>query len=121
MLKLEPDDMSVVALIQYSDYLEENKLDAATYQLAFWMKLFTPLSCLVMLLIAIPLVFTATPRSGGTGQRFIIGLLLGILFFIFNRAVNHLGLVYGLMPVFSAAIPLIFVTLVTVLLIRRIR
>lgn len=121
VLKLEPEDMSMAALMQYSDYLEENKLDAASYQLAFWVKLFSPLSCLVMLLIAIPLVFTATPRSGGTGQRLIIGLLLGILFFIFNRAVNHLGVVYGLMPVFSAAIPLVFVTVITVLLIRRIR
>lgn len=121
VLKLEPDDMSMASLMQYSDYLEENELDAAIYQLAFWMKLFTPLACLVMLLIAIPLVFTATPRSGGTGQRVIIGLLLGILFFIFNQAINHLGVVYGLMPIFSASIPLLFVTFITIFWIRRIR
>ncbi|MES0328393.1 MAG: LPS export ABC transporter permease LptG [Gammaproteobacteria bacterium] len=121
VLRLEPEDMSVFSLMQYSDYLEENELDAAVYQLAFWMKLFTPLACLVMLLIAIPMVFSASPRSGGTGQRVIVGLLLGILFFIFNRAINHLGVVYGLMPVFSASIPLIFVTVITVFMIRRIR
>jgi lipopolysaccharide export system permease protein len=113
--------MSVMSLMRYSEYLEANELDAAAYQLAFWMKLFTPLACLIMLLIAIPMVFTASPRSGGTGQRVIIGLLLGILFFIFNRAVNHLGVVYGLMPIISAAIPLIIVTAITVFLIRRIR
>ena len=121
VLKLEPADMSALSLLQYSDYLEENKLDAAVYQLAFWVKVFTPLACLVMLLIAIPLVFTATPRSGGTGQRVIIGLLLGIMFFVFNRAINHLGVVYGVMPVLSASIPLIVVTFITVFLIRRIR
>ena len=121
VLRLEPEDMSVSSLIEYSNYLEENELDAATYQLAFWVKLFTPLSCLVMLLIAMPLVFNATPRSGGTGQRVIIGLLLGILFFIFNRAINHLGVVYGVMPIFSAALPLIFVTSITFFMIRRIR
>lgn len=121
VLELEPEDMSAVSLIQYSDYLEENELDAAVYQLAFWMKVFTPLACLVMLLIAMPLVFTSSPRSGGTGQRVIIGLLLGILFFVFNRAINHLGVIYGVMPIFSASIPLIFVTFITVFLIRRIR
>ena len=121
VLRLDPEDMSIISLMQYSDYLEENELDADIYRLAFWVKLFTPLSCLVMLLIAMPLVFTSSSRSGGTGQRVIIGLLLGILFFVFNRAINHLGLVYGLMPVFSAAIPLIFVTFITVFLIRRIR
>lgn len=121
VLKLEPRDMSVTSLMKYSDYLEKNHLDAATYQLAFWMKLFTPLTCLVMLLIAMPLVFNATSRSGGTGQRVIVGLLLGILFFVFNRAVNHLGVVYGVMPILSAAIPLVFVTAITFFLIRRIR
>jgi len=121
VLRLEPQDMSMMSLMRYSEYLEANELDAAAYQLAFWMKLFTPLACLVMLLIAIPMVFTASPRSGGTGQRVVIGLLLGILFFIFNRAINHLGVVYGLMPIISAAIPLLFVTCITVFLIRRIR
>lgn len=121
VLELEPQDMSAISLMQYSAYLEENELDSAVYQLAFWVKVFTPLACLVMLLIAMPLVFTASPRSGGTGQRVIIGLLLGILFFVFNRAINHLGVVYGIMPILSASIPLIFVTFITVFLIRRIR
>ncbi len=121
VLELEPQDMSAISLMQYSTYLEENELDAAAYQLAFWVKVFTPLACLVMLLIAIPLVFTATQRSGGTGQRVIIGLLLGILFFVFNRAINHLGVVYGVMPALSASIPLVFVASLTIFLIRRIR
>lgn len=121
VLKLEPEDMSIVSLIKYNKYLEENELDSAIYQLSLWVKLFTPFGCLVMLLIAMPLVFASTPRSGGTGQRVVIGLFLGIVFFIFNRAVNHLGVVYGLMPILSASIPIIFVTFITVLMIRRIR
>lgn len=121
VLRLEPEDMSLASLMEYSDYLEDNELDAAVYRLAFWVKLFTPLACLVMLMIAVPLVFTASPRSGGTGQRVIIGLLLGILFFVFNRAINHLGVVSGLPPVLSASIPLIFIASITVFFIRRIR
>lgn len=121
VLRLEPDDMSARDLLEYSDYLEENALDARTYKLAFWVKVFLPVTCLVMLLIAIPLVFNTTARSGGTGQRIMLGLMLGILFFVFNRAVNNLGIVYSLPPAVSAAMPLVIVTILTSVLIRRIR
>lgn len=121
VLNLDPEDMSATDLYQYSDYLTANELDAGSFRLAFWIKMFTPVTCLVMLLIAMPLVFNATPRSGGTGQRIMVGLLLGIAFFVFNRASNHLGLVYGLMPAMSAALPLLLVTAVSVVMIRRIR
>lgn len=121
VLNLDPEDMSARDLYQYSDYLSSNELDADPFRLALWIKAFTPATCLVMLLIAMPLVFNATPRSGGTGQRIMVGLLLGIAFFVFNRASNHLGLVYGLMPALSAALPLLLVTSISVVMIRRIR
>ena len=121
VLKLDPADMSALDLMKYGDYLNENELDAVSYQLAFWIKVFMPITCIVMLLIAMPLVLNATPRSGGTGQRVLIGLLLGILFYVFNRAVNHLGVVYGLPPILSASLPLMMVVFITVVLIRRIR
>lgn len=121
VLRLEPGDMSAIDLMQYSDYLEENELDAMSYKLAFWVKVFMPFTCLVMLLIAMPLVFNTTVRSGGAGQRIIVGLMLGILFFVLNRAVNNLGIVYGLPPVLSAAMPLVFVASLALVLIRRIR
>jgi len=110
VLKLDPADMSALDLMKYGDYLNENELDAVPYQLAFWIKVFMPITCIVMLLIAMPLVLNATPRSGGTGQRVLIGLLLGILFYVFNRAVNHLGVVYGLPPILSASLPLMMVS-----------
>ena len=121
VLRLEPTDMSAFDLMQYSEYLEQNELDAVPYKLALWVKIFLPFTCLVMLLVAMPLVFNTTPRSGGTGQRVIIGMLLGILFFVFNRAVNSLGVVYGLAPVLSAAIPLVLVAIAALVLIRKIR
>ena len=121
VLELDPVDMSALDLMQYGDYLKENELDAVPYHLAFWIKVFTPVTCIAMLLIAMPLVFNATPRSGGIGQRVLIGLLLGILFYVFNRAINHIGVVYGLPPILSASMPLMMVATITLVLIRRIR
>lgn len=121
VLSLEPDDMSAQDLYQYSDYLKTNGLDAAEYELAFWVKLLTPFTCLAMLLIAMPMVFNTTPRSGGTGQRIIVGLMLGIAFFVLNSAVNHLGVVYAVPAFISAAVPLLLITAVAIGLLRRVR
>lgn len=121
VLLLWPEDMSAQDLYQYSDYLKNNGLDAVEYELAFWIKLFTPFTCLAMLLIAMPMVFNTTPRSGGTGQRVVVGLILGILFFVLNRAVNHLGVVYGIPSVLSAAIPLIIIASASILMLRKVR
>jgi lipopolysaccharide export system permease protein len=121
VLRVLPEDMSAEDLYQYSRYMDRNGLDAVEYQLAFWIKIFTPFTCLAMLLIAMPLVFNTTPRSGGTGQRVIIGALLGIFFFVLNRATSHLGVVYGLPAIFSAAVPMMLVSVVSIVLLRRLK
>lgn len=108
VIAVKPGDMSATDLYKYSDYLEKNQLDASHYRLAFWLKVITPLSTLVMLLIALPFVF-GTLRSGSSGQRVLIGILIGIGYFIMGRVVNHIGQVYGLHPLLSAVLPMIIV------------
>lgn len=120
VLELESKDMSAVELFTYSEYLRGNKLDDGEYKLAFWIKVFTPLTCLAMLLIAMPIVFSTTPRSGGLGQRLILALLIGIIYFVINRSINHLGLALNIAPILSAAIPLVLVVLVSLLFMRRV-
>lgn len=108
VIAVKPGDMSAIDLYKYSDYLEMNQLDASHYRLAFWLKVITPLSTLVMLLIALPFVFGGL-RSGSAGQRVLIGILIGIGYFIMGRVVNHIGQVYGLHPLLSAVLPMIIV------------
>lgn len=121
VLELESKDMSAVELLTYSRYLQENKLDDGEYKLAFWIKVFTPLTCLAMLMIAMPIVFSTTPRSGGVGQRLILALLIGIIYFVINRSINHLGLALNVAPILSASIPLILVIVVSTYFMRRVK
>jgi len=121
VLELESKDMSAEELLTYSEYLQENKLDDGEYKLAFWIKIFTPLTCLAMLMIAMPIVFTTTPRSGGVGQRLMIALLIGIIYFVINRSINHLGLALNIAPILSAAIPLIMVMVVSLYFMSRVK
>jgi len=120
VLELMPKDMSAAELLTYSQYLQDNKLDDTEFKLAFWIKIFTPLTCLAMLMIAMPIVFATSPRSGGVGQRLMLALLIGIVYFVINRSINHLGLALNVAPILSASIPLFIVMAVSLYYMRRV-
>lgn len=120
VLELKSKDMSAVELLTYSGYLQENNLDNEKYLLEFWIKIFTPLTCLVMLLLAMPIVFSATPRSGGIGQRIMLAMLIGVVYFVVNRSVNHLGLVFDVIPMISASAPLLLVLFISIYFMKKI-
>ena len=121
VLNLEPGDMSATELWQYSLYLDENELESDSFWLAFWVKIFTPLTSVGMLIIAVPLVLTSSTRTGGTGRRILIGIIIGVAFYVLNRVVNQMGIIYGITPVLSAGLPSLLVIAVSVALIRKIR
>lgn len=120
VVSVKPENMSALDLYQYNRYLQDNELESSHYQLAFWIKVFTPLSTLVMLLIALPFVFSSQ-RAGGAGNRMLLGLLLGIGFFLLNRTMNHLGQVYHIYPFVSASAPVFMVMILSFFALRRVK
>ena len=120
VVSVEPDNMSAIDLHKYTNYLKSNELDASHYELAFWIKVFTPISSLVMLLIALPFIF-GSQRSSGAGNRMLVGLLLGIGFYLLNRTVNHLGQVYHIYPFVSASAPVLFVAMASFYALRKVK
>lgn len=120
VVSVKPENMSAIDLYQYSNYLKDNDLESSHYDLAFWIKIFTPLSTLVMLLIALPFVF-GSQRAAGTGGRVLFGLLLGIGFFLLNRTMNHLGQVYNVYPFVSASAPVFMVALLSLHALRKVK
>ncbi|MBA2408527.1 MAG: LPS export ABC transporter permease LptG [Gammaproteobacteria bacterium] len=120
VIEQKPEHMPAWRLARYIDYLRDNHLAAESYELAFWTRFTTPLSSLVMLLLAIPFVFGSL-RTGGAGQRLFIGLLIGIAFHLINRALNHLALVYGLDPLQGATLPLLAFFVIGLIAVARTR
>ncbi len=119
-ISVEPRDMAAANLYRYIGYLERNGLSAEIYRLAFWSRIATPLSSLVMLLLAIPFVFGPL-RSVGVGQRLFVGVLVGLVFYIFNRGLSHLSLIYGIAPALSAFAPLLLFTAIGLIALRQVR
>ncbi|UCE89761.1 MAG: LPS export ABC transporter permease LptG [Pseudomonadota bacterium] len=117
-VSISPEVLSLWRLRDYIGYLNDNELDAAPYELAFWSKVTMPLTIGVMVLIAVPFVL-GSMRNISVGRRVVIGFFAGLGFFILNRIVGQAGLVYDIHPLLSATLPTVVVMVGAILLMRR--
>ncbi|MES2884929.1 MAG: LPS export ABC transporter permease LptG [Pseudomonadota bacterium] len=115
---LEADAISVAGLRRLIDYLDANQLDAAKYRLQFWHKLIEPLTVIAMALFAVPFAFGSL-RDSGAGQRLLLGILLGVGFYVVNRVSLSLGQIYGWNAILAAGGPTLAWALVAAFRIRR--
>ncbi|RDX36438.1 LPS export ABC transporter permease LptG [Kangiella sp. HD9-110m-PIT-SAG07] len=107
-LRVEPENMNIVNLYQYRTYLATNGLDTKNYDLAFWQKVFQPISTAVMIILAASFIF-GPMRSVSMGARVLVGVLTGMVYFFAVRSFGPVSLVAGV-PAFLGALmpPLIF-------------
>lgn len=101
---IEADSMSLQKLNQYTEYLLENRLESSAFQLAFWQRIFQPLTTLVMILLAIPFVFVA-PRSTTMGKRILLAVVLSFIFYVLNAFFGEFSIVYRFPPLMAALLP----------------
>ena len=120
VLAADPSELSIRDLLVYVDYLERNGLDAQGYRLALWRKLLAPFTYLAMLVIAMPFVF-GPQRSVGVGQRLLVGLLLGLAFFLVNYLLGNVVLLYGHPPLAGAILPPLLFLMAGFLALHRLR
>ncbi|MDH5545684.1 MAG: LPS export ABC transporter permease LptG [Gammaproteobacteria bacterium] len=115
---VRPEVMAADDLFEYSQYLEQNGIDARKYQLAFWSKLATPFATLVMAILAIPFVL-AWRRNVSTGNRVLVGTMLGVTFYILNQFAGNASMVYNIPPVLGAFLPSLLFFAVALVLFRK--
>ncbi len=120
VVSVRPDELSSFKLWNYIQYLKDNRLEYEQYELAFYNRLFMPLAIIAMVLIAVPFVFVSQ-RHSSIGQKIVIGFLIGIIFYIANRLIGQMGLVYDFPPMLAAALPTLLVISAAGILLRRLR
>jgi lipopolysaccharide export system permease protein len=101
---LKPDRMGTIDLYQYIQHLDANKQVAQLYEIQFWKKVFYPLSCIVMLVLALPFAYLHF-RSGGITAYVFGGVMVGISFFVLNNIFDYFGNLLAWNPLFTAAAP----------------
>ncbi len=115
---VKPQVMPSWVLYRYILHLRQNQQDTASYELAFWNKVLLPVTTVIMVLLAIPFIF-GDIRGGGMGQRVFIGVMLGLAYSLLQNGMGYFGLVYGVPPLVSAALPGTLFLLVALFLLRR--
>jgi lipopolysaccharide export system permease protein len=101
---LKPDRMSTIDLFQYIRHLDDNGQTSQRYEIEFWRKVFYPLSCLVMVVLALPFAYLHF-RSGGITSYVFGGVLIGISFFLLNNVFGYIGNLRNWWPWLTAAAP----------------
>ena len=108
---INPLYMSLWNLSNSIRVLKSNSQNTDSYEQAFYAKLIRPFTIVAMIVLSIPLV-AARYRKGGLGQHAFSGALIGVIFYFVNTASGHVGIVYGVHPFISAAIPTLVLFLV---------
>ncbi len=116
----DPNQLTNRALWQLIQYSRANTLDTKQYQFAFWSRIARTVAIAFSVLLAIPFVLGSL-RSAGAGTRTLMGLLLGIVFFLLQRLIESGTIVFDLNPVVLAWIPTASLGMVTLLLLARAR
>ncbi|NLJ51584.1 MAG: LPS export ABC transporter permease LptG [Alcaligenaceae bacterium] len=102
--ELQPDRMSIIGLLDYIQYLDENHLQSNRQVVALWRKGVYPFTLLVMITLAAPISFMQT-RKGGAGLKIFGGILLGVIFFMINQLALNIGMLNNLPPWLTALAP----------------
>ncbi len=115
-----PGQLTSRSLWRLIQYFEANSLDAREYVFAFWSRIARTVAIAFSVLLAIPFVLGSL-RSAGAGARTMLGLLLGIGFFLLQRLIESGTIVFDLNPVILAWLPTVLLATVTLLLLARAR
>ena len=109
---LKPDRMGTIDLFQYIRHLAANSQTSQRYEIEFWRKVFYPLSCLVMVVLALPFAYLHF-RSGGITSYVFGGVLIGISFFLLNNVFGYIGNLQNWQPWVAAGAPGFLYTLLS--------
>jgi lipopolysaccharide export system permease protein len=116
----DPKQLTGRSLWRLIEYLKSNGLDTREYVFAFWSRIARTVGVMFAVLLAVPFVLGSF-RSAGAGTRMMIGLLIGIGFFLLQRLIESGTVVFQLNPVLLAWLPTAMLALVTLVLLARTR
>jgi lipopolysaccharide export system permease protein len=116
----DPKQLTSRALWRLINYYRANALDTREYLFAFWSRIARTLAIAFSVLLAIPFVLGSL-RSAGAGTRMMLGLILGIGFFLLQRLIESGTIVFDLNPVMLAWLPTALLATVTLGLLARAR
>ncbi|GAA5163318.1 LPS export ABC transporter permease LptG [Viridibacterium curvum] len=112
-----PERMALSNLYGYVRHLEENQQRTGRYEVAFWKKVIYPFTALVMLGLALPFCL-GNQRSSNVSARILLGVMLGMGFYLLNGLSSNLGIINDWRPLPTAAAPSLTFLLAALFMLR---
>lgn len=116
----KPLSLSARGLLVYIDYLKRNNLDADQYESEIWYRASRTLTVLVMPVLSLAFVFGSL-RSGSAGGRLMIGVVVGLAYYLASETLANSGQVFNLNPAIVNWLPFAVLSAITVVALARIR
>ena len=116
----DPELLTLRGLASYIDHLRRNSLETASYEIGYWSRIARLFAVIVVTLLALPFVFGPL-RTTGAGTRTVIGVLLGVVFFVITGTIQKGGQLFGLDPALVGWLPTVVIGLCTLVAISRTR
>ena len=116
----KPLSLSARELLSYIDYLKRNDLDAIKYETEFWFRVSRTFTVLVMPVLALAFVFGSL-RSGGAGARLMIGVVIGLAYYLASETLANSGQVFNLNPIVVTWLPSALLMAITLFALSRVR
>lgn len=117
---VKPQSLSGRGLFDYIRYLKRNSLDATRYETELWYRIARTATVIVMPVLALAFVFGSL-RTGGAGARLMIGVVIGLAYYLASEMLANSGQVFDLNPAVIAWLPSTLLLVVTVFALNRVR
>ncbi len=117
---VKPVSLSARGLMSYISYLRKNELSANRYETELWSRISKTATVVIMPVLALAFVFGSL-RSAGSGSRLLIGVLIGLAYFLASEMIANTGQVFNLNPAIVTWLPSIALLMVTVIALSRVR
>jgi lipopolysaccharide export system permease protein len=117
---VKPVSLSARGLMSYISYLRRNELDAQRYETELWSRIARTSTVVLMPVLSLAFVFGSL-RSAGSGGRLMLGVLIGLAYFLASEMTANSGQVFNLNPAVVTWLPSLTLLVVTAFALSRVR
>ncbi len=115
-----PQSLSGRGLLSYINYMKRNNLDADRYETELWYRIARTATIMIMPVLALAFVFGSL-RTGGAGARLMMGIVIGLGYYLASEMLANSGQVFDLNPAVVAWLPSGLLLIITVFALNRVR
>jgi lipopolysaccharide export system permease protein len=115
-----PESLPVRGLFSYVQHLRSNGLDSQPYETALWARVARTVAVAIIVVLAVPFAF-GPMRSTGTGARTVVGIMIGVAFFLLAKMLESGGAVFELPPIVIGWAPTLLLALITMFALARVK